>query len=802
MLGGSLELSLSDFVIDEELFRSMSGAVYLARTRRRRQQQQRVRTSLPSRIVLKERRSSELGHGHDIMNEVHALERMQHPNIIKTYGHFFHQGSLFLILEYAPGGDLHAEVVRRQRSSTYFTEEQIWSIILQICHGLGHMHAHGVIHRDLKSLNLLITGICKRSGTYTVKIGDLGVCRSLSDETLLLHTFYGTPLYASPEICENQPYDSKTDMWSLGVVLYELAALKTPFQGPSLISLARAIVSGQYAPLPPYYSSTLSRVVSMLLQPKPEQRPNVHKVLRWFDKSKGKHQQLKEPHQLPPGSGAAVHSESVDGPSFTGEYAPRSRSLTSLSRRAGSDAKDKTCARAPVRGAPRLSHLQHRSHSSQANFHTPDELNTPHDVECIKSMPRPRSAIPSRSRTRRRTSKPTPSIPGADASGHREYEDDLTSVKSHLPQNCSASSLINRSDNGGKNKMCVRAPVRESSRLSHLPHGPQHSQAKLHQPDQLRKSPKIECAKPVPRPQSSIPSRLRPRRRPSSATSSTQHMAENELRRKYLHFSRLQAMTSLKDGAKTRLTELNDLRQDIINLERLVEFGGGVEYLECIPNTRDFQTQGIAVTGTSVDESRLQNTSISPSVPRSVRDGCRPKKVSNQRDARLEERRVERRMRRLQKEPSVPSSSPSPSPLVVQLSSSLVKTVSSDDPIVERGDDVSASDRKQCASCHDKNVDESQNFLDRFGIEQLHDAYKDLNRFGHITPSNKKASECHHSAVEKGLRQKPVNSFAPVMFDDAREPPLGASGRDIRDHARVSLSSRRKRYDVIAGRWT
>ncbi len=104
-----------------------------------------------------------------------------------------------------------------------------------------------------------------------------------------LQTFYGTPLYASPELCENHPYNEKTDIWSLGIVLYELAALSPPFTGMcspygdavlhptrncqrvsctagrSLIALAKNICSGEYPPLPSRYSSGLTRLIDTML---------------------------------------------------------------------------------------------------------------------------------------------------------------------------------------------------------------------------------------------------------------------------------------------------------------------------------------------------------------------------------------------------------------------------------------------------------------------------------------------------------------------------------------------------------
>lgn len=77
------------------------------------------------------------------------------------------------------------------------------------------------------------------------KVADLGVSRQVSNATAFLTTFYGTPLYASPELCRSLPYDEKTDLWSLGVVLYEMACLAPPFVAPSLLGLGDAIKAGR-----------------------------------------------------------------------------------------------------------------------------------------------------------------------------------------------------------------------------------------------------------------------------------------------------------------------------------------------------------------------------------------------------------------------------------------------------------------------------------------------------------------------------------------------------------------------------
>ena len=146
------EWNKSDFHIVEEIFRSNTGAVYKARVRRSGEI-----------VVLKERRAPELGRGRGVMeHEVELLEKVKHPNVIRCYGHFrdnsttSRTGSFYMVLEYASGGDLYKQILRRRKEKKYFSENSILKIFRQICRGLCALHEMGIIHRDIKTLNILL----------------------------------------------------------------------------------------------------------------------------------------------------------------------------------------------------------------------------------------------------------------------------------------------------------------------------------------------------------------------------------------------------------------------------------------------------------------------------------------------------------------------------------------------------------------------------------------------------------------------------------------------------------------------
>ncbi|KAJ1455069.1 kinase-like domain-containing protein [Pelagophyceae sp. CCMP2097] len=276
--------ALRDFHILEELFRSAGGVVYKARRRK----------GAKDLVVLKERRCAELGRRRDIMNEVHLLEQLSHPNVIACFGSFWDdsRSGLFVVLEYAAGGDLYA-LLKRRKPHGLIPEAWIDSAAAQMSAGLQHLHERGVVHRDVKALNVLV-GASTADAVFVedglgslpldpkLKIADLGVSRQVSEDTVFLKTMYGTPLYASPEVCEGRPYNEKTDIWSLGVVVYELAALRPPFLAQSLLALAQTIKKGVYAPISSTYSDRLASAIASMLQQDMAKRPSISQVLALF----------------------------------------------------------------------------------------------------------------------------------------------------------------------------------------------------------------------------------------------------------------------------------------------------------------------------------------------------------------------------------------------------------------------------------------------------------------------------------------------------------------------------------------
>ena len=139
---------------------------------------------------------------------------------------------------------------------------------------MKHMHEKRIMHRDLKPANIFLT----LDGT--VKVGDLGLSRELSEHTVQAHSKVGTPLYMSPEVLRGDGYDFKSDIWSLGCILYELAMLKSPFkaEGLNLYGLFQKINAGDFQPIPENYSEELRSLVYSMMSAKADDRPEISNV--------------------------------------------------------------------------------------------------------------------------------------------------------------------------------------------------------------------------------------------------------------------------------------------------------------------------------------------------------------------------------------------------------------------------------------------------------------------------------------------------------------------------------------------
>jgi serine/threonine protein kinase len=207
----------------------------------------------------------------EMKREAEILKVLKHPNVIRLREFYMNSRNKFcIVMDYAEKGDLASKL---DKTENFFSENQILEWFVQLCLALKHIHDRKIVHRDLKSQNVFLTAM------NTIKLGDFGISKILKNTHQLLSSFVGTWYYISPEIIRGKLYSFKTDIWSLGVILYEMCALKLPFRGKDQFILQKKIKDGTYQPLSSKYSPELRSLVDSLLKVDQHKRPSISQVL-------------------------------------------------------------------------------------------------------------------------------------------------------------------------------------------------------------------------------------------------------------------------------------------------------------------------------------------------------------------------------------------------------------------------------------------------------------------------------------------------------------------------------------------
>ena len=158
--------------------------------------------------------------------EAKILSVLKHPSIVNFREVFTTvSNKLCIVMDFADSGDLQTRI--KTNRGRFFPESQILDWFTQICLGLKHVHDRKILHRDIKAQNVFMTS------TNRCLLGDFGIAKILNNTKGFARTMVGTPYYLSPEILESKHYSFQSDIWSLGVLLYELCALKPPSDVPN-----------------------------------------------------------------------------------------------------------------------------------------------------------------------------------------------------------------------------------------------------------------------------------------------------------------------------------------------------------------------------------------------------------------------------------------------------------------------------------------------------------------------------------------------------------------------------------------
>ncbi|XP_065676763.1 aurora kinase C-like [Hydra vulgaris] len=251
--------SLSDFDIGKPLGKGKFGSVYLAR-----EKQSHFIVALK---VLFKSQLMKAAVEHQLRREIEIQSHLKHPHILRLYGYFYDAKRVFLILEYAPQGELYKHLTKSER----FNEAKSATYISQLASALEYCHSKKVIHRDIKPENLLL------GMKGELKISDFGW--SVHAPSSRRTTLCGTLDYLPPEMIEGKVHDEKVDLWSVGVLCYEFLVGKPPFETESHDHTYQLISSVKYS-FPDYVSSGARDLISQLLRKKPSDRLPLADVLK------------------------------------------------------------------------------------------------------------------------------------------------------------------------------------------------------------------------------------------------------------------------------------------------------------------------------------------------------------------------------------------------------------------------------------------------------------------------------------------------------------------------------------------
>ncbi|XP_073538869.1 aurora kinase A [Phyllobates terribilis] len=273
--GKKKQWCLEDFEIGRPLGKGKFGNVYLAR-------EKQSKFILALKVLFKSQ-LEKAGVEHQLRREVEIQSHLRHPNILRLYGYFHDSTRVYLILDYAPRGELYRELQR----CTRFDEQKSATYITELADALLYCHSKKVIHRDIKPENLLL------GSNGELKIADFGW--SVHAPSSRRTTLCGTLDYLPPEMIEGRMHDEKVDLWSLGVLCYEFLVGKPPFETETHQETYRRISKVEYQ-YPPYVLEGARDLISKLLKHNPNHRLPLRDVLKhpWIVQNSSKHPQMTE----------------------------------------------------------------------------------------------------------------------------------------------------------------------------------------------------------------------------------------------------------------------------------------------------------------------------------------------------------------------------------------------------------------------------------------------------------------------------------------------------------------------------